>query len=316
MGYAAPMLVSARSLVQNAKRQNFDVMLFAVDFPNDRLAAYTALAAQYGMLVVPLDSRTFLAETSAKFISDARLDHINAVCLARLATGPHIPAAYARVLHVDGDTYGVGDISDLAAYPVKSGIIMAATDGVNFYKHDNGPCAADSRGYLAGLGLALDETYYTSGVLDTDRATWMALGPEVLRFYTERTDICRYHDESALNVVARKQLRPMSLKWNFMAEMRMWGMDEAIGPRLYHFAGPEKPWRGEIAPWRDFAQVFTDAMGEPEIRSFAPPRASAAAARKMNRYMLVERLKRATLYRGRRARARRALIDSEKQALI
>ena len=316
IGYAAPMLVSARSLLKGAKRQNFDVMLFAVDFPNDRLTAYVALAAQYGIEVVPLDSRTFLGETPAEFKSDKRFDYINAVCLARLATGPHIPSAYARVLYVDGDTYCAGDVSELAAYSVKSGEIMAASDGMNFWKHDDGPFAADSRGYLAGIGLSLDETYYNSGVLYADRATWQALGPEVLRFYMERTDICRYHDQSALNVVARKELRPLSLKWNYMAEMRMWGLDAAIGPRLYHFGGPEKPWRGEISPWRDFAAIFADAMGEPDIRPFAPPRASAAAARKMNRHLLIWRLKASTVHRGRRARARRAVAESEKLALV
>ena len=101
-----------------------------------------------------------------------------------------------------------------------------------------------------------------------------------------------------------------------MAPMRMWNLDELVQPRFYHFTGKEKPWLGRMDPWRDFWPRYEAMQRERPLGELAVPLASAEEIAASNRHQTIERVKALTVHSQRFNRARAAVIESEKAALI
>lgn len=314
--YLFPMLVSARSLRRSASRDNFDILLFAIDFTPERLELARSVARTFRAEVTPLSSAEYIVFDIEKFATAEKFQHVASSSLARLVTGRHIPETYKRVLYLDGDTLCVGDFSDLAAREIPPGAVMAVPDPSNFWRRDGGAFSAAEDAYLNSLGIGRDDTYYNAGFFYADRAAWAAFGEQALAYFAANMSVCKCHDESAFNVVARGRIQPLSARWNFMQPMRAWDLDDEIKPRLYHFSGREKPWRAIVRPWEAFAARYKAFREEPGLKDAAPRYATLRESTAMNLHYTLWEMKAKTIHRARYQRARGALLRSEASAVI
>lgn len=309
-GYAFPMLAAARSFRNTSRCDDADVALFAVDFSAAQIDALRACAAPMRVTVMPLDSSTFVP-TGARGVrsADAGFQHLTSAALARLAIWRHIPAHYEQALYIDGDTWCTGDLRPLLARRAAPGLLHATPDPLNYYKHHVGRTGATARAYLAGLGLPLEATYYSSGVLLGDRTAWREIGETALAYFLAHPQQCRLFDQSALNAACNTRLTPMSLKWNFTSQLRTWGLDAAIAPRLVHFAGAAKPWLAPTLPWPEFFAQYEALKGDPAWAPFLPARSASTAAAASAPWWSAAKAN--TLDRWRAMATRRAILRAE-----
>lgn len=313
--YAYPMLVSARSLRANASI-DVDVWIFAADYAPDLLARAAAVADSFGARVVPLSSRDYLRFDPARFRTEPAFSHLKPAVLSRLVTGPHIPETYDQVLYLDGDTHWVGDIAPLLRFRAPKGRLMGCPDSINFYKYDSGRYAAGKRALMGDWGLSPDDIWYNTGVMMAERQTWAERGAAALEYFVEHIETCPFPVDGSTNATAKGLWLPISCRWNFMAPMRMWGLDAAVAPALYHFTGREKPWLGRVAPWQDFWPRYAAIRAEQAMGALAGPLASAAEIDAVNRRRAFGRFKDATVLSARAARSRAALLESERAAVV
>jgi lipopolysaccharide biosynthesis glycosyltransferase len=309
-GYAFPMLAAARSFRTASRCDDADVAMFAIDFSAAQLDALRACAAPMRVTVMPLQSSTFVPEAARGVRSaDAGFQHLTTAALARLAIWRHIPAHYKQALYIDGDTWCTGDFRPLLGRRATPGVLHATPDPLNFFKRHVGHTGAATRAYLAGLGLPLEATYYSSGVLLGDRTAWREIGEAALAYFFAHAAQCRLFDQSALNGACNARLAPMSLKWNFTSQLRTWEMDAAIAPRLVHFAGAAKPWLAPTLPWPEFFAQYEALKGDAAWAPFLPARGASAAAPAPSPWWSAAKTN--TLDRWRAIATRRAILRAE-----
>lgn len=313
--YAYPMLMSAQSVRQHASG-SFDIAIFAADYPTDLLDRTRAAADALDVTVTAMDSRDYLRFDTTRFRVESAFRHLKPAVLSRLVTGPLIPDRYEQVLYLDGDTLCVGDLTPLVTFRAPAGRLLGAADSVNFLKHDQGRYAASRRSLMHTFGLDVNDTWFNTGVLLADRTTWTERGAAALDWFVDHIDVCPFPVDGSTNATAKGLWLPISCRWNFMAPMRMWGMDRAISPVLYHFTGGEKPWLGRMAPWQDFSSRYEATRTGGALASLAGPVASPAEVAAANRRRLWGSLKTATVHRHRAARARAALLAHEPTTVI
>jgi lipopolysaccharide biosynthesis glycosyltransferase len=314
-GYAYPMLASARS-VRTHSGDDFDIQIFATDYSNEQFDRTAAIAETFKVKVAPLRSAEYTRFDMARYNPDRLFAHLKPSVLSRLVTGRAIPEHYDQILYLDGDTLCVGDLRPLINFRAPGGRLLGVADSANQFKLDEGPYGAGWRAFMGQLGLSVDDTWYNTGVMMADRQTWIERGDAALDYFIDNIDICKFPVDSSTNATARDFWSPISCRWNFMAPMRMWGLDAAINPRFYHFTGSEKPWLGLMDPWRDFWPRYEAIRKERLLADIAPPYASKAQVAAANRRRAIGRLKDSTLLAHRVRRARRGVLAREKAALI
>jgi len=316
VGYMTPMLVSAASARANASRPNFDIWIFAVDFPAEALAAATRVAARHGVTVKPFSGDALRAFDPARFALDGDFKYITAATLARLAAIRAIPERYTRLIYLDGDTYCSGDLSDLADFPVAPDALYAAPDPMTQWRTYDSPLGEESRAYFAPLGIGEGDIYYNTGVLMADRESFADIADRSLAYFSANTAICEHLDQSAINVAAREAFRQISIRWNFETPYQMLGLQREIAPRVCHFTGREKPWRGRIRPWDALAVHYDTARADPDMSPFMPPLAAEDVRASLDRHQFLYALKAASTHRKRFARERAVVMGQESGAVV
>ncbi len=313
--YAYPMLVSARSVRAHAANGAFDIRIFAADYTPEQFDRAAAVAETFRVEMAPLNAQDYLNFDLARFNTHKDFRHLKPAVLSRLVTGPAIPATYDQVLYLDGDTYCTGDLSPLTGFRAPKGRLLGVADSVNYFKNDAGPYAAEWRAFMGRLGVPTTATWYNTGVMMAERETWAERGAAALKFFIENVELCKFPVDGSTNATARDHWSPISCRWNFMAPMRLWDLDDAVRPQFYHFTGKEKPWLGRMDPWRDFWPRYEASRQEATIGALAGPLASGAEIAAINRHRALERLKAMTVHNPRQQRARAAVLESEKAAL-
>ena len=314
--YAYPMLVSARSVRAHASRAAFDITIFAADYSSAQFDAAAAIAETIGVDIAPLNARDYLRFDLARFNTHKQFAHLKPAVLSRLVTGPVIPDRYDQVLYLDGDTFCAGDLAPLVSFAAPKGRLLGVADSVNYFKHDAGRYAAWWRGLMGDLGIPTSSTLYNTGVMMAERETWAERTAAALDFFTANVEICKFPVDGSTNATAQGHWSPMSCRWNFMAPMRMWRLDKAVQPRFYHFTGKEKPWLGQMAPWRDFWPRYEATRRETPLGGLAGDLNTAEAIAAANRHHAIERLKSLTVHNHRLRRAQKAVLESERAALV
>jgi len=179
--------------------------------------------------------------------------HVPTSCLARFFMTACSPGDYDRILYLDGDTWITGDVKPLIDYVPPPGTLAAAEGLCYFHRNDMGPTGDWTRKYFDGIGISGDDGYFNSGVLLADKSTWQKMADEAFRYFLENIELCKYHDESALNAVAQKRRIRLSPKWNFVTSYWDWDAQKIIEPSILHFAGGFKPWTARLPP---FEKIF------------------------------------------------------------
>lgn len=230
--YIWPALLAANAVADHAKNRNFDIRIFSATYVPDRFDEF----ARPGVTAEVLPMGDFTVKTGIT-------DRYSMATFLRLFALRKIEADYKRILYLDADiTLRHGDVgvfwdADLGGRPA-----AAVRDWFNW-----GPVKPLNARYAASLGIdAARDGYFNSGYLLVDGPEWCRGGitQKVLNFLDERPDLCRFHDQSALNYVLQGQWAEVSPLWNWQTKvLHHILMIESRNPHVIHFNARRKPWR-------------------------------------------------------------------------
>jgi len=217
-----------------------DIFVFLIDTPPETLHALQQDYADTAVTFAAMETDRFRSSTRDKYFSG----HVPDASLARLTLGEHIPERYENVVYFDGDLFIGADPKALFETTVPEGWICAAPCSAVFLNAEGSP----QYDRIADLGVS-PETYFNAGVLALKRTTLQEKFPEALDFFSRHPDLCKALDQSALNVVFRDRIVPMSPRYNFHHYFTETGLAKEASPVVFHFTGREKPWMGINPPW-------------------------------------------------------------------
>jgi hypothetical protein len=248
--FLLPTLVSAEQM-QRQVSDIADVVVALLGLPGEVYDRVAAVLADLSLRSVRMNQVDLPDGTSWSG------GHVPASSLGRLLLPACLPRDYRNVVYVDGDTQIVGDVRPLVRLDVPEGHVAAAPDCGWMKRFRN----RFPDGYLPGLGIADPADYFNAGVLAFGRATFDSAMEEALGFFLAHSDLCRYHDQSALNAVMRHRRLSLSPRYNFLSDYRDTGLEKVFDPVIRHFAGVYKPWRVTGSPIGDaFLGPYADML--------------------------------------------------------
>jgi hypothetical protein len=261
-GFLLPTLVSAEQM-QRQVADIADVVVALTGLPADAYGSVAAILADLNLKALRMDDVELPAGTGWA------AGHVPASSLGRLHLPGYLPRSYRNIVYIDGDTQIVGDVRPLVLLDVPAGHVAAAPD-CGWMKRFR---TRFPEGYLSGLGIPDPAGYFNAGVLAFGRETFDSAMEEALDFFLTRSELCRYHDQSALNAVMRHRRLPLSPRYNFLSDYRETGLEKKFDPVIRHFAGVYKPWRVTGSPIGDgFLGTYADMLRRyPELAVYAAP---------------------------------------------
>jgi lipopolysaccharide biosynthesis glycosyltransferase len=261
-------------------RDDVDIVIYTHDIADDLFTQISAYAAPRGVRLVSYHS------TIQNHV--ARLDfgkqHLSPTALGRLEVATAIPDHYDKIIYLDGDMQVLGDIGPLIDLTPPEGSLLGCVDSTYVCAVPSGELARNAQPYLESIGVADRAHYYNSGLVYARRADWQRIAQAALTFILDHGDLCRYHDQSAINAVARGAYLPIHPRYNYGPIYE--DVHAPFRPVIYHFMGPHKPW----AP----SAPFGPALAEPYLRLKAElpclpvTRATPALRPKLNVWSLPE----------------------------
>lgn len=243
-GFLMPSLFSASQVASRAgalAAADIFVVLVGVGASEALRSSF----ARSGIQFLELDRQAFW-RTDETFFNQT---HVPVTSLGRLAIQSVLPDRYEHVLYLDGDTYIAGDIADLIDHTVAPGKIAAARDCSWLSRGQLGSFWRQHETYSRNLGLADPSDYFNAGVLAFRMETWREMAPKALEFFETNPQMCRYHDQSALNHVFRDRREVLSPIWNCQSGYFELGVEAELDARIFHFTGGLKPWRTRKSVW-------------------------------------------------------------------
>lgn len=250
--FLVPTLVSAFSAKRWMKSSTADIFIFTLRVPDETLSEVKKICAPAGITVTTMDPEKISGFDPSRY---ART-HVPTSALGRFFLADYLPSRYQRIIYLDGDTWPVADISELIDYRPPEGKVIAAEDALYFFHSNAGSMGANAREYLKGLQIDGEKGYFNSGVLLATVTTWRHIMSDALAYFLANIEKCRYHDQSALNAVAKGRRVRLSPKWNFVSPYRHWGVEAMVRPHIYHFVGAAKPWMGKCEPWSTIYDMY------------------------------------------------------------
>jgi len=269
-GYLVPTLLVAEQIaLQNDVFAVADILIFLTDFTLEEFTEIEGLFADRPFKFVALDAELYALPMEATF----NKTHVPRSALARLATGNLIPENYDFIIYIDGDVQIVGSLLPLVTKEPVEGQLLAACDQAYISWPEKGRYASEIRKYLHRLGIEDPFDYFNSGVLVATRSTWLKITVDALEFMRNHSRDCRYHDQSALNAVARDRRVHLSPKYNCVSWYHLLGLVEEIEPAIIHFTGGAKPWNTDTPPWNGrFRHLYSDFVSKyPLVRKYWNP---------------------------------------------
>lgn len=245
-GYLVPSLVLAEQLTENVLRGNEAVIIFLLDLDVETHAILRDSFDQSKIRFLPVGVRElgFGPELDNFFRG-----HVPVSALARLAIAELIPEEYEDLVYLDGDMQIVGDIGPLINAQVPAGQLAACVENFILTCDDIREEPVWAYRYLRSLGIGQPSDYLNSGLLAFSRSTWLEVAPEAMRFFLDRPDLCKHHDQSALNAVCRGAWLPISPAYNYNSFFQKWLIPRPVQPRIVHFSSSPKPWQSDGGPW-------------------------------------------------------------------
>jgi lipopolysaccharide biosynthesis glycosyltransferase len=273
-GFLMPTVsVIGQILEQKRVMDHADIILFLVDIDHDGAMRIADALADIPVSIIRVADELLEIPDAVNF----NKTHVPRSTLARLAVGDLIAERYEHLLYIDGDVQILGEISALVEHDVAPGHIASVNEALWLYEGDAGSHWKTMASYLAGLGISEVKDYFNAGVLAFRRSTWLEKSREAQEFYFANSEICKYHDQSALNVVFHRRRETLSPIYNFSSGYAELGVAEEFGPRIVHFTGAAKPWFSRCHPWNGRFLPHYAALAEkrPMLTSFAARRSAA-----------------------------------------
>ncbi len=282
-GYLFPTIASALLVRRKVAYEEAEIHIVLTNVGSELSDKVTEFLEKKQISVSRLVSSEYLSFDLRKF----NKTHVPPSCLARFFMIDCAPGHYDRIIYLDGDTWAAGDIKPLIDYVPPAGSLAAAEGLSYFYRNDIGPTGDWTRKYFEGIGIGADDGYFNSGVLLADRSTWQTIAGEAFRYFIENIEACKYHDESALNAVAKHRRIRLSPKWNFVTGYWDWDAQNIVQPQILHFAGGFKPWTARIAPFErlyDEYDIIENEIGIVDLHRKKLDSASANKEARNSRY--------------------------------
>jgi lipopolysaccharide biosynthesis glycosyltransferase len=247
-GYLLPSLVCAKQARQYSP-ESADVVVFleAEHLDPERKHAFESVTGAAIRLIPGWLTAILDKSVPAGFFQT----HVNRAALFRLFVAQILEEQYERIVYLDGDIQVRRSLSELLMVSLPEGTIGAVPDWVALHSIDGMPEVEANRRYLASLDFQPVHwsSYFNSGVMVASPATWNDIGPKALDFLRTRPEVCRLHDQSALNHVCRGRTTNLSLRWNYLRQFMPLPAYKEIDPAILHFVGGWKPWDGVYYPW-------------------------------------------------------------------
>jgi lipopolysaccharide biosynthesis glycosyltransferase len=271
--FLLPTLIAAWNLLkQDAVKLIADVAVVTVGMTTHEVSYLRKLVSQFEIEILNLGDKDLDSQEWT-----FNKTHVPTSTLARLYTPSLIPSHYTNIVYLDGDIQIVGDLFPLISYDVPSGKLLAAPDRFLLGGTSVGWQSSvwrDDCSYIRSLGIENPDDYFNAGVIAARSETWKDVCDSALEFFKAHSELCRYHDQSALNAVCKGKTLRLSLAYNFSSSLEAINGEDYITPRLLHFTGANKPWfKDGKSPWQSsFVPLYNDFVDRyPDIcREFSP----------------------------------------------
>ncbi|NQY13337.1 MAG: hypothetical protein HRT81_05685 [Henriciella sp.] len=253
-GFFQPSLASIASLQRWPSAAGLKIIYLCVGFSDEQKVAAAEILEALGV------ESHFAAIDELKSFETPEFNktHYPVTSLARFYLSDYVGDEASDILYVDGDTWFARDPEAFLKFPVPPGSLAAAEDQAFFYQNEVSKHGRFVREYFAGLGVTPDTGYFNAGIIKAGLSDWREISQEALGFLRTNLKACLYHDQSALNAVAKHRRVRLSTAWNFQSAFLDWNCKGLVDPAIYHFVGGRKPWLGDVAEWRFLTRSYFD----------------------------------------------------------
>jgi lipopolysaccharide biosynthesis glycosyltransferase len=252
----------------------------------------------------PVEIIKITAERFQRFRVDS---YVSASTYSRLLLPEFFDDRWDRLLYVDADTRIMVPLQSLLDTSLEGKPVGAVHDYLQYIIYG-------VEGSRERLGLLHNAPYFNAGVMyfDWRRAIESGLLERARAFAIENPDLCKSHDQDALNKAFEGAWAPLDPRWNFMNvaipdEVFRLSYPERLRPYISHFAGSLKPWMLNSAKrfechrawyWRCLRESPWPHFVAP---ASAPPDESLVALRpvQVRKWLLAQRGKLRTAFRHR-----------------
>lgn len=255
LNFALPTLISAMGVRRWVPAEKADIRIVTIDVPEAMLEGLRRFCEPHGLKIDVMDAGRFSNFDVARF----NKTHVPISTLGRFFMLDCVAETYEHIVYIDGDTWILKDPTALIDYRPPAGMLAAAEGPSYFYRRDLTRHGRETRAYFKGIGVDGDRGYFNAGVLSASAETWRELSREAFDYFLNNIERCIYHDESALNAVAKDRRVRLSPRWNFNSAYRYWGLESWVDPVIYHFTGAPKPWVGVFTPWNNVHGPYIEA---------------------------------------------------------
>ena len=252
-GFLFPSIASAMSLRAKAGKHDCDVVIFAIGIAPDQILRLRDSLSSFRIDLIELESDLGIIDKS-KWNGT----HVPLATVGRFFVAEVLKHRYRRILYIDGDTMFARDPSELFHFDPGPGRIGAVEDIRSFARDDIfGATGKYTREYFKNIGVQKGQGYFNAGVFIVRSEDWVDMSRQCLEYLVKNTEICRFHDQSAMNAVLGKDGRSfLSLRWNFQTPYNLLWLYGKIDPALVHFTEANKPWLGAMRPWCDWHERY------------------------------------------------------------
>lgn len=279
INYLLPSLVSATTLRRYVGPNKADIFIFLIDEEND-----TTVNLKRYLKHLAIEIHHFYSSAYSDIdIRKYKKSHVPLASVGRFFLDELLPSRFSKIVYIDGDTWINRDPSALVDATIPAGRFAAAEDTLYLQQHNSfSRSARKIRNYYNALGVREGNGYFNSGVFAVSRNTWRTLSREAYEFLLKNTELCVFHDQSAMNAVAGDRRLRLSCAWNFQTPYRYFVTENGIKPIIYHFNKPLKPWMGPVAPWQDMYLEYRTLADKEELATLPLKMADTNAIEKHN----------------------------------
>jgi lipopolysaccharide biosynthesis glycosyltransferase len=202
-----------------------------------------------------------------------RIDgHVSASTYSRLLLPELLGEEWDQVLYVDADARVMTELQPLLRTNLRGKPIGAVHD---YMQH----LIYGLRGSRFRLSLRSDAPYFNAGVMLFDWRKTIASGllAKARVFAVQNPELCKSHDQDALNKAFEGEWTPLDPRWNFMnvaLPERILRLDypSEFRPYIAHFAGPVKPWTADCpGRYRHHQAWYRETLHDSPWPTFAAP---------------------------------------------